>query len=185
MDGNKIGTRIKALRDERGKTQADVAAALFVKRQTVDQWENNQTRDLKTQYTVALADYFGVTCDWILRGVKSENVRMSKEVGLSDKAIDRLANFTVITTTKEEGIIEYSVKTVPAPIEISELIEQDEFVDLINWIKSMKQVKEGNVTNEVAQKLQEILGDRELWEYYRQSAMKSIETAICTIAPIP
>ena len=90
MSSNTIGDRIKALREGRGETQADVAAALYVKRQTVDQWENNETRDLKTTYTVALADYFNVTCDEILRGVKAENVSANKELGLSDKAIAKI-----------------------------------------------------------------------------------------------
>ena len=62
-----IGGRIKKLREEKGEIQADVAKKLNVKRETVNQWENN-TRDLKTEYTVKLADYYNTTCDYILRG---------------------------------------------------------------------------------------------------------------------
>jgi len=87
---NEIGERIRALREEKGLTQAQLAKELFIaKRETITQWEAG-TRDLKTEYTIKLADYFGVTCDYILRGVKSENVEINKRLGLSDEAIEVL-----------------------------------------------------------------------------------------------
>jgi len=90
MDSNKtIGKRIKKLRENKGDTQAVVAKNLNVQRETVNHWEAG-TRDLKTEYTVKLADYFGVTCDCILRGVKAENVDIHRETGLTDKAINFL-----------------------------------------------------------------------------------------------
>jgi transcriptional regulator with XRE-family HTH domain len=82
-----IGARIKQLREKKGLTQAKLAKELSVNRETVNQWENG-TRDLKTQYTIRLADFFGVTCDDILRGIKAENVDICAETGLSDKAIE-------------------------------------------------------------------------------------------------
>jgi len=63
---------------------------LFIaKRETITQWESG-ARDLKTEYTIKLADYFGVTCDYILRGVKAENVDINKRLGLSDEAIEEI-----------------------------------------------------------------------------------------------
>lgn len=53
------------------------------------QWENN-TRDLKTSYTIKLADFFNTTCDYILDGVKARNVEINRRIGLSDDAIDLL-----------------------------------------------------------------------------------------------
>lgn len=84
-----IGDRIKELREAHHQTQADLAKALNVKRETVNQWENG-TRDLKTQYTVMLAKHFNTTCDHILRGIKPENVDIHDKTGLSDKSIDKL-----------------------------------------------------------------------------------------------
>jgi len=89
MDSNTIGSRIKMLRKSKGVTQDDVADALNVKRQTIQLWENDE-RDLKTQYTISLADYFGVSCDEILRGVKAENISINKRTGLSDESIATL-----------------------------------------------------------------------------------------------
>ena len=73
-----IGLRISKLREKRGLSQKQLADeleknGLKVRRETVTQWENG-SRDLKTEYTVKLADFFGVTCDYILRGIESENV---------------------------------------------------------------------------------------------------------------
>lgn len=48
-----IGERIKALRISKKITQAELAQALNVKRQTVAQWEN-QERDLKTGAIISL-----------------------------------------------------------------------------------------------------------------------------------
>jgi len=85
-----IGDRIIALRTARGLSQLELAKGLHVSREVVAKWETG-TRDLKTEHSVALADYFGVTCDEILRGVKSENVATEKRLGLCDKAIEILA----------------------------------------------------------------------------------------------
>lgn len=86
---NNIGSRITALREERRLTQKELAENLNVKRETVNQWENG-TRDLKTDYTVKLADFFGVTCDYLLRGIKSENVSINARLGLNDETIKNL-----------------------------------------------------------------------------------------------
>lgn len=81
-----IGERIAALRNSRKLSQQELSVDLNVSREVVAKWEIG-TRDLKTEHTTALADYFGVTCDEILRGVKSENVDIHAKTGLSDEAI--------------------------------------------------------------------------------------------------
>ena len=86
---NEIGERITNLRKECGLSQQELSAALHVSREVVAKWENG-TRDLKTEHTIALADYFGITCDEILRGVKAENVAINKETGLTNEAIEIL-----------------------------------------------------------------------------------------------
>jgi transcriptional regulator with XRE-family HTH domain len=83
---SEIGERIKKLREERGITQAEFAKKINVKRETVNQWENG-SRDLKTDYTVKVAEYFGVSCDFILRGIEYENVNICKKTGLVNEAI--------------------------------------------------------------------------------------------------
>lgn len=89
-----IGTRIKLLREKKNFTQADVAKKLNVRRETVAQWETG-TRDLKTDYTVKLADIFDTTCDYLLRGIQSQNVDINKQTGLSDASIANLAELKI------------------------------------------------------------------------------------------
>lgn len=89
-----IGVCIAKLREGRGLSQKQLSEelgklGLNVRRETITQWENG-TRDLKTEYTVRLAEFFGVSCDYILRGVSSENLRISKETGLRNEAINKL-----------------------------------------------------------------------------------------------
>jgi transcriptional regulator with XRE-family HTH domain len=62
---NEIGSRIEELRNQKGVTQQEVANALFVDRVTVSQWEKG-TRDIKTGNMVSVAEYFGVSCDYLL-----------------------------------------------------------------------------------------------------------------------
>lgn len=84
-----IGERIRSLREKAGLTQQQLSDALDVKRETINLWENGY-RDLKTGYTVALAGFFHVDCDYILRGISAERIDIHKDVGLSDDAIARL-----------------------------------------------------------------------------------------------
>ncbi len=99
-----IGSRIAKLRMERGLSQKQLAdelekIGLKVRRETVTQWENG-TRDLKTEYTIKLADFFGVTCDYILRGIESENVSISKVTGLTNESINKLKRINGINWAK-------------------------------------------------------------------------------------
>lgn len=89
-----IGLRISKLRELRNLSQAQLASelgkmGLKVRRETVTQWENG-TRDLKTEYTIKLAEFFNVSCDYILRGIEAENISVSEKTGLSDEAIKQI-----------------------------------------------------------------------------------------------
>ena len=84
--GNEIGRRIKGLREKKGLTQQQLAKELHVKRETVNLWENGM-RDLKTGYTIALADYFEVDCDYLLRGISAKRADIHEATGLDEIAI--------------------------------------------------------------------------------------------------
>lgn len=88
-----IGIRIKQLRDEKRISQDALSKEMFVSREVVAKWETGE-RDLKTEYTVKLADFFGVTCDYLLRGIAAENVDTHARLGLSDGAIQVLEKYT-------------------------------------------------------------------------------------------
>ena len=86
---NEIGMRIAKLIERKDITQVELAKILNIKRETVSYWVSGK-RDIKTRYTCALADYFNVTCDWILRGYDAEQKDIAKTTGLSEKAINKL-----------------------------------------------------------------------------------------------
>lgn len=61
----KIAERLQTLRKEKKKTQQDMADYLGIKLRTYQYYEGNDHRpDYET--LIALADYFGVTTDYLL-----------------------------------------------------------------------------------------------------------------------
>ena len=97
MECNTIGERIAHLRKVKGISQRDLANAMYVKREVVTHWEVGD-RDLKTEYTIKLADYFGVTCDYLLRGIQSENVDVARATGLNNKSIENIKMLARLST---------------------------------------------------------------------------------------
>ena len=64
-----ISDRIQSLRKARGITQEQLADAVGVSRQAVSKWEAEQSvPDLER--IVAMAEYFDVTTDYLLRGIE-------------------------------------------------------------------------------------------------------------------
>ena len=61
-----IGDRIKALRSKKGVTREALAKKLFISPQAVSRWEQGLAVP-DTAILVPLADYFGVTVDYLLR----------------------------------------------------------------------------------------------------------------------
>lgn len=71
-----ISDRIQSLRKARGITQEQLADAVGVSRQAVSKWEAEQSApDLER--VVAMAEYFDVTTDYILRGIEPAPKRES------------------------------------------------------------------------------------------------------------
>ncbi|MBQ2662736.1 MAG: helix-turn-helix transcriptional regulator [Clostridia bacterium] len=97
MEQNNISNRIKELREKKQMTQSELAAALYVKQQTIAQWEKGE-RDLKTNSIIDLAKYFNVTSDYLLGLSDIQNTDIDiqavcKYTGFEEKA---LANLLVI-----------------------------------------------------------------------------------------
>lgn len=100
MESNSIGARVAERRNEMGLKQRELADMLSVKRETVNQWENG-IRQIKGEDIARLADALGTTTDYILRGIKTENLDISRETGLSDRAIEILRK---LSTGKVDAI---------------------------------------------------------------------------------
>jgi len=90
-----IGARIEELRTKKNIKQHEMAKALFVDRVTVSQWENG-TRDIKTGNIVAIAEYLGVSCDYLLGRTRvaapDDFVQaINKRYGLSEVVLNELS----------------------------------------------------------------------------------------------
>ena len=71
-----ISDRIQSLRKAKGITQEQLADAVGVSRQAVSKWEAEQSvPDLER--VVAMAEYFDVTTDYILRGIEPAPKKVS------------------------------------------------------------------------------------------------------------
>jgi transcriptional regulator with XRE-family HTH domain len=131
MEGNEIGNRVRQLREAKGETQLEMAKKLGVLRETVVHWETG-TRDLKTEYTVMLANHFGVTCDYLLRGIAAENVSIYEKTGLSQDAIDNIA-FS-IAPVGFNGITGRIGDAFPNPEHVNAFLADDGLLPLFNYI---------------------------------------------------
>jgi transcriptional regulator with XRE-family HTH domain len=135
--GNTIGSRIEELRKSKGITQAELAKEMTlllgynVKRETVVQWESN-ARQLKPKATVKLADYFGVTCDFILRGIDAKYVSIHEISGLTNEAIDTL-------------------HTLSTPIEYEQINNEYREEAFVNFF--IEKQLDKNITNEINKRI--------------------------------
>lgn len=88
--------RLIDLRNEKDLTGQQLAAALHVSRDCIVQWENDDDRQPALDKLILLADYFGVSLDYMLgrsdcRSVDNEYIH--QQLGLSDTAINQLKAF--------------------------------------------------------------------------------------------
>ena len=95
-----IGNRISFLRQREGLTQQELADLLNTRRENVSYWENG-TRDIKSETIVLLAEKLNTTCDYLLRGVESENVDIHKKIGLSNSAVNILKTICMYDSLRD------------------------------------------------------------------------------------
>jgi len=122
-----IGKRITELRKERNMSQDDLASDLHVSREVVAKWENG-TRDLKTQYTSDIAEFFGVSADFLLgkTDIRKPDVNLQSitlKTGLSEKAIEYLERL-VESKSQSDLLCLKAINTILEQEEHSQLIQK-------------------------------------------------------------
>ena len=95
-----VADKIKALREQNGFTQSDLAKKLGITRSSVNAWEMGISVP-STQYIVELANIFKVSTDFLL-GVKS-TATVNVE-GLSEKDV-QLVNAVIAHLREKESAI--------------------------------------------------------------------------------
>ena len=84
--GMEVGGRIRELRTAHGMSQDDLAARVYVSRQTISSWELGQSYP-DFQRLVLLSDYYEMSLDELVRGVDVGDVRALNE---SEKQISSI-----------------------------------------------------------------------------------------------
>lgn len=102
MQQNTFGERLTELRENKNLSRQKVADDLGVSRASLEYYEKGK-RTPDIEILLKLADYFGVTCDYLIKGVSTENVSIHAKTGLSDKAIKVLS----LLNSKKDKAIEY------------------------------------------------------------------------------
>lgn len=86
-----IGHRIRNLRINKGVTQNEIANLLGMKAAGYSKLESGGCA-LGYEHCITLSDFYGVTCDYILRGINAENVDVFRSTGLHQKSLEILKN---------------------------------------------------------------------------------------------
>ena len=100
---SQMGKRLRTLRRNKNANQKDVADVLGISQTAYGKIESGQ-RGLSSEYCIKLADFYGVTCDYILRGIESENVDICAKTGLKQDSIDWLIKAKIELEKAKSGI---------------------------------------------------------------------------------
>ena len=81
--GKTLNENIKTLRTQKGLNQVELAKELCVTKQCVSNWENDNVLP-SIEMLVKIADYFGVTTDFLLGRTAKQEINVD---GLTDEEI--------------------------------------------------------------------------------------------------
>lgn len=89
-----IGKRLVKLRAEKSKTADDVINAIDISRSALSLWENDK-RTPSNVYITKLANFYGVTEEYILNGDKSEKISDSIAIPVLDEIVSGVPIFAI------------------------------------------------------------------------------------------
>ena len=99
--------RLRELREARNLSQADIARALNISRQSYNFYENDK-RDPDTQTLKALADFFNVTIDYLLGRDEFERIKNKKNpLDRKEKLLYKITSADPDTIAEVEQYLEY------------------------------------------------------------------------------
>ena len=107
-----IGGRVEAMRQARGWSAEKLAELLDTTRSSINMKERGE-RPFSLDEACNICGLFDLTLDELVSGVKTENVKIQKKLGLNDNAIEMLETFWALYG--DEGIS--AVNKVLASIE--------------------------------------------------------------------
>ena len=103
--------RISALLKEHGMTQADLSRATGISTGLISQWKKRMQQP-SSEKLKAMADYFGVSVDWLLTGTEDKKEKPTASGELQDVYL------SFARQAQEQGIsphdIELAIETIKA-----------------------------------------------------------------------
>lgn len=82
-----LANRIQTLRKARGISQEELADQLGVSRQAVSKWESEQSQP-ELDKLLQISDFFGVSCDYLLRGAAGQGMPEQASPPLQQQLLD-------------------------------------------------------------------------------------------------
>lgn len=101
MDQITIGDRIRELRRAKNLTQDDLAVLINSNRVQINQWETG-ARELSATRVVEFAAALDTSCEYLLRGVHTEQAESYNQTGLDMHALNALSDLMKLTEHKKE-----------------------------------------------------------------------------------
>lgn len=96
--------RLTGLREKSGKKRQEVADDIGISRASLEYYEKGK-RKPDIDVLLKLADYYRVTCDYLVRGIECEFAEIGRTTGLMQEAIEELKTEKLIA---ENNTKEYS-----------------------------------------------------------------------------
>lgn len=109
--------RLAATRKEHKMTQSEVAEKLNVSFQAVSLWERGETTP-EIEKLTEIADLYGVSIDWLLRGKKETEIVIDFEESLSDRLFDEDRMYTYVKTYARVKGLAQTVEVLPYAREV-------------------------------------------------------------------
>lgn len=126
----RIGERIKELRVKHDITQRKLAEELSISQSLLAKIELG-TRQIQVVDLIKIANFFDVSCDYLIVGIESENEDASEKYGLSNQALNTLKEMKTIAEEKinkeDERLREYAVFAA---------IDEADFFNAVNFLIS-------------------------------------------------
>ena len=90
MGKSEIGSRIADLRKKAGLSQEALGEKIGIGQNTLSRYEIGTASKIPVDDVERLADVFGVSCDYLIRGLEPENVDIGKATGFGNETIEKL-----------------------------------------------------------------------------------------------
>ena len=122
---SEIGERIQLLRRMKAEevghcTQADLGKVLGLSVEQIGKMET-KGQGLSAKRIIALAEYFDVSCDYLLRGGHKDHLKLMNQTGLSDESINILSEIN-------ENPLDYNAYIITA---LNAMITDPKLLDLL------------------------------------------------------